>query len=249
MDDCGADRRPAAERRRLPDRRLYADRGGGGAGRDELRDVRNRLRPGPDALLARGGRHAERADLAGSELPGRHHHRTPQHQHVRVVPEHRQPGPAQLPASRSLRDDVPRLGVVHAPKGERADQLHAALTAGDSARREHERAEHGRAEPAGPPAARRNRERQHDGRAAGQQQQGLRGQPSQPDRHALRRRCSGTGCAGSTSAWTSRTCSTPITRPPTRRRYSYTAPNGGTWYNPTAILGPRFMRLNFTLNY
>ena len=32
-------------------------------------------------------------------------------------------------------------------------------------------------------------------------------------------------------------------------QYSYTAPNGGTWYNPTAILGPRFMRLNFTLNY
>ncbi|HVH26148.1 MAG TPA: TonB-dependent receptor [Vicinamibacterales bacterium] len=32
-------------------------------------------------------------------------------------------------------------------------------------------------------------------------------------------------------------------------QYSYTAPNGGTWNNPTAILGPRFMRLNFTLNY
>jgi len=32
-------------------------------------------------------------------------------------------------------------------------------------------------------------------------------------------------------------------------QYSYTAANGGTWYNPTAILGPRFMRFNFTLNY
>ncbi len=32
-------------------------------------------------------------------------------------------------------------------------------------------------------------------------------------------------------------------------QYSYTAPNGGTWNNPTTILGPRFMRLNFTLNY
>jgi hypothetical protein len=33
------------------------------------------------------------------------------------------------------------------------------------------------------------------------------------------------------------------------RQYSYTAANGGTWHNPTTILGPRFMRLNFTLNY
>jgi hypothetical protein len=32
-------------------------------------------------------------------------------------------------------------------------------------------------------------------------------------------------------------------------QYSYTAANGGTWDNPTTILGPRFMRLNFTLNY
>ena len=32
-------------------------------------------------------------------------------------------------------------------------------------------------------------------------------------------------------------------------QYSYTAPNGGTWNNPTTILGPRFMRLNFTLNF
>ncbi|MEP7306353.1 MAG: hypothetical protein ABJA98_12620 [Acidobacteriota bacterium] len=31
--------------------------------------------------------------------------------------------------------------------------------------------------------------------------------------------------------------------------YSYTAANGGTWFNPTTILGPRFMRFNFTLNY
>jgi hypothetical protein len=32
-------------------------------------------------------------------------------------------------------------------------------------------------------------------------------------------------------------------------QYSYTAANGGTWNNPTTILGPRFMRFNFTLNY
>ena len=32
-------------------------------------------------------------------------------------------------------------------------------------------------------------------------------------------------------------------------QYSYTAAKGGTWNNPTTILGPRFMRLNFTLNY
>ena len=32
-------------------------------------------------------------------------------------------------------------------------------------------------------------------------------------------------------------------------QYSYTAANGGTWDNPTTILGTRFMRLNFTLNY
>jgi hypothetical protein len=31
--------------------------------------------------------------------------------------------------------------------------------------------------------------------------------------------------------------------------YSYTQPNGGTWHNPTTILAPRFVRLNFTLNY
>jgi len=32
-------------------------------------------------------------------------------------------------------------------------------------------------------------------------------------------------------------------------QYDYTAPNGGTWLNPTTILGPRFVRLNFTFNF
>jgi hypothetical protein len=32
-------------------------------------------------------------------------------------------------------------------------------------------------------------------------------------------------------------------------QYDYTAPNGGTWLNPTTILGPRFVRLNFTVNF
>jgi hypothetical protein len=32
-------------------------------------------------------------------------------------------------------------------------------------------------------------------------------------------------------------------------QYSFTAANGGTWNNPTTILAPRFVRLNFTLNY
>jgi hypothetical protein len=31
--------------------------------------------------------------------------------------------------------------------------------------------------------------------------------------------------------------------------YSYTQANGGTWQNPTSILAPRFVRLNFTVNY
>jgi hypothetical protein len=31
--------------------------------------------------------------------------------------------------------------------------------------------------------------------------------------------------------------------------YSYTAANGGTWLNPTVILSPRFIRLNFTISY
>jgi hypothetical protein len=31
--------------------------------------------------------------------------------------------------------------------------------------------------------------------------------------------------------------------------YSYAQPNGGTWLNPTSILAPRFVRLNFTINY
>jgi hypothetical protein len=31
--------------------------------------------------------------------------------------------------------------------------------------------------------------------------------------------------------------------------YSLTAANGGTWHNPTAILPPRFVRLNFTLDF
>jgi hypothetical protein len=31
--------------------------------------------------------------------------------------------------------------------------------------------------------------------------------------------------------------------------YSYTQPNGGTWANPTAIYAPRFVRLNFTVNF
>ena len=32
-------------------------------------------------------------------------------------------------------------------------------------------------------------------------------------------------------------------------QYAYGAANGGTWNNPTTILGPRFARLNFTFNY
>jgi hypothetical protein len=31
--------------------------------------------------------------------------------------------------------------------------------------------------------------------------------------------------------------------------YSATEPNGGTWANPTAIYAPRFVRLNFTVNF
>ena len=31
--------------------------------------------------------------------------------------------------------------------------------------------------------------------------------------------------------------------------YSYTAPSGGTWFNPTAILAPRFARFNMTFNF
>jgi hypothetical protein len=32
-------------------------------------------------------------------------------------------------------------------------------------------------------------------------------------------------------------------------QYDYTASNGGTWLNPTTILGPRFVRLNLTFNF
>jgi len=32
-------------------------------------------------------------------------------------------------------------------------------------------------------------------------------------------------------------------------QYDYTAANGGTWNNPTTILGPRFARLNLTFNF
>jgi hypothetical protein len=32
-------------------------------------------------------------------------------------------------------------------------------------------------------------------------------------------------------------------------QYDYTAANGGTWLNPTTILGPRFARLNVTFNF
>ena len=31
--------------------------------------------------------------------------------------------------------------------------------------------------------------------------------------------------------------------------YSATEPNGGTWGNPTAVYAPRFVRLNFTVNF
>jgi len=31
--------------------------------------------------------------------------------------------------------------------------------------------------------------------------------------------------------------------------YSFTQPNGGTWGNPTAVYAPRFVRLNFTVNF
>ena len=33
------------------------------------------------------------------------------------------------------------------------------------------------------------------------------------------------------------------------QQYAYGVPNGGTWLNPTTILGPRFVRLNFTFNF
>jgi len=32
-------------------------------------------------------------------------------------------------------------------------------------------------------------------------------------------------------------------------QYDYVSPNGGTWLNPTTILGPRFVRLNVTFNF
>ena len=32
-------------------------------------------------------------------------------------------------------------------------------------------------------------------------------------------------------------------------QYDYTAANGGTWRNPTTILGPRFVRVNLTFNF
>ena len=32
-------------------------------------------------------------------------------------------------------------------------------------------------------------------------------------------------------------------------QYAYGAANGGTWFNPTAILSPRFVRLNLTLDF
>jgi hypothetical protein len=32
-------------------------------------------------------------------------------------------------------------------------------------------------------------------------------------------------------------------------QYSYTAANGGTWFNPTAVLAPRFARFNMTFNF
>ena len=32
-------------------------------------------------------------------------------------------------------------------------------------------------------------------------------------------------------------------------QYAYGVANGGTWLNPTTILGPRFVRLNFTFNF
>jgi hypothetical protein len=32
-------------------------------------------------------------------------------------------------------------------------------------------------------------------------------------------------------------------------QYDYFAANGGTWLNPTTILGPRFVRVNLTFNF
>jgi hypothetical protein len=32
-------------------------------------------------------------------------------------------------------------------------------------------------------------------------------------------------------------------------QYDYVAANGGTWLNPTTILGPRFVRLNLTFSF
>jgi hypothetical protein len=32
-------------------------------------------------------------------------------------------------------------------------------------------------------------------------------------------------------------------------QYDYVQPNGGSWYDPTSILGPRFARVSLTFNF
>ena len=140
------------------------------------------------------------------------------------------------------------VGVVHRAESERADQRGDALTAGDPACRKRERAEHGR--------------------------QSLLGACRRADRDAVRRRsrCS-TTLTGSTrtTVATSSTCASPKCFVSGRAGadigvdlQNLLNTNYATAYEtqylvhraerrdlvqPDAILGPRFMRFNFTLNY
>ena len=107
-----------AGRRRLPDRRLHADSGGRrrGAAQNYV-TLETDFGPSAHQLLARRGRHRERAAAAAaSTLQGGTSTGRVDHRHLRRRGQHRQPGSAQLPQRGTVPDDVPRPGVVHVPK-------------------------------------------------------------------------------------------------------------------------------------
>ena len=103
VHDPGTAGSAAAWRRRLPDHVVNGDGGGGRARRAELRDVRNGLRPGAHAVLARRRFHAERASPSGPDAAVRDADRPVGRGHVRDRARERRDGDHRWSEPRSPR--------------------------------------------------------------------------------------------------------------------------------------------------
>ena len=133
----------------------------------------------------------------GVTLQGGHEHRTRRQRPMRDRRQDRQSRPARMRRHRAVDHGGPGVGQLHGSESGRAGERHRPFAAGDHslpgvqqlghqrgvAERQLQRAEHGRAGPARPPAVGHQRQRHHDGEP-GRAGPGLR-RPCDPDRHAV----------------------------------------------------------------